>query len=198
MDNDMTKCWYQLNLNVENAISKDWKFPKNDGFWGGIGVWAFKQDIIFNSDWVQYMSEIALPIKSSVVFYRKPNLVDDKAHVDLLGEVGEDAKTTYLGFNWVFGGKGSEMIWYDLPLGERNIQLTPAGNKFLSWQISDLVEVDRCSIRNVPTLVRIDYPHSIKVGDEERWCISARTSLDNLTWDEAVEHLKTKNIIIDR
>jgi hypothetical protein len=78
--------------------------------------------------------------------------------------------------------------------------LAPIGclNKFLSWQISDLVEVDRCSIQDVPTLVRIDYPHSISVGDEARWCISARTSLHDLTWDEAVEQLKIKNIIIDR
>lgn len=194
----MTKCWYQLNLNVENAISKDWKFPETNGFWGGIGIWSFKQDVIFNSDWVQYMSDIALPIKSSVVFYREPNLVDDEAHVDLLGEIGEGEKKTYLGFNWVFGGKGSEMIWYDLPPGEQKIQLTPAGNKFLCWKISDLVEIDRCSIQNIPTLVRIDYPHCISVGGEARWCISARTGLHDLTWDEAVEHLKTKNIIIDR
>lgn len=194
----MTKCWYRLNLNVENAISKDWQFPKKDVFWNEMGIWAFKQNKIFNSDWVQYMSDIALPIKSSVVFYRKPNQIDTGAHVDLLGEIGEDAKTSYLGFNWVFGGKGSEMIWYEPPPGEHKIQLTPAGNKYLDWKRSDLVEVDRCSIQGVPTLVRIDYPHCIEVGDEERWCISARTSLHNLTWDEAVIHLKTKNIIIDR
>jgi hypothetical protein len=194
----MTKCWYHLNLNVENAISKDWQFPKDDGFWGGIGVWTFTKDKIFNSDWVQYMSDIALPIKTSVLFYREPNLVDDKAHVDLLGGEGDDVAKTYLGFNWVFGGKGSEMIWYDLPPGEKKVNLTPAGSRYLSWPISELVEIDRCSIQNIPTLVRVEYPHSISVGNESRWCISARTSLHDLTWDEAVEHLKTKNIIIDR
>jgi len=194
----MTKCWYRLNLNVDNAISKNWQFPKNDGFWEGLGVWAFTHDKIFNSEWVQYMSEIAIPIKSSVVFYRKPNLIDVNAHVDLLGETNENPKTTYFGFNWVFGGKGSEMIWYDLPKGERRIQVTPAGNKFLSWPRTDLIEIDRCSIQNVPTLVRIDYPHCVVVEDDERWCISARTSMHDMTWDEAVEHLKSKNIIIDR
>lgn len=194
----MAKCWYRLNLNVEHAISKDWQFPKIEGLSGGRGIWSFREDKIFNPEWIKYMNDVALPIKSSIVFYREPNLVDIGAHIDLLGEVGEDTTTTYLGFNWVFGGKGSEMIWYDVPPGERNIQITSAGNKFLAWPLTELAEIDRCPIQNVPTLVRVDHPHSISVGNEARWCISARTSMHDMTWDEAVEHLKTKNIIIDR
>jgi len=195
----MRKCWYRLNLNIENAISKDWQFPDPRQFSGYVGVWSFKADKIFETDWVKYMNDVALPINRSVVFYREANLVDTEAHVDLVSEVGAPTQSTHFGFNLVFGGAGSEMIWYDLPPGEKNIKLVPGNNKILSWPIKDLVEIDRCSIMpNEPTLVRTDYPHSLSVGNESRWCISARTSIHDLTWDEAVEHLKTQNIIIDR
>ena len=194
----MAKCWYRLNLDVENAISKDWQFPKGGVEWDGVKHWSFKEDKIFNPEWIKYMNDVALPINRSVVFYRGPNLADSAAHADLVNLDGVSGQRTYLGFNWVFGGAGSEMIWYDLPTADPVIKPTPTTNKILSWPLADLVEIDRCSIQNVPTLVRIDYPHSISVANEERWCVSARTTLYNLTWDEAVEHLKTKNIIIDR
>jgi hypothetical protein len=193
----MANCWYRLNINVDNALSNDWVFPPTDDTWNGIGLWPFEKDKIFSNDWLHTMDNLELPITGSILFYREPNLVDDIAHVDL---VGENAKTVHLGFNWVFGGKGSEMIWYDRPSNwsDRNLELTPDGNKFMAWKISDLVEIDRCSIQNELTLVRVDYPHSIIVGDEERWAISARTSMQEMTWDEAVAHLKEKQVLVDR
>ena len=193
----MKKCWYRLNIDVADALSKDWVFPPTDDTWNGIGLWPFEKDKIFNNDWLQHMDDIGVPITGSILFYREPNLIDDVAHVDL---VGENANVVHFGFNWVFGGSGSEMIWYDRPStwDDRNLELTPDGNKFMAWKIADLTEVDRCSIQNELTLVRVDYPHSIIVGDEERWAISARTSLQDMSWDEVVSHLKEKNVIVDR
>ena len=199
----MSKCWYKLNLNTENAISKDWQFPQFDvrkfSEFNNVGVWSFKSDKIFQDDWLKYMDEMALPINRSIVFYRDSNLVDTEAHIDLVSEVGGPAQSTHFGFNLVFGGAGSEMIWYDMPPGDLNLKVVPGNNKILTWPVKDLVEIDRCSILpNEPTIVRTDIPHSLSVGNEPRWCISARTSMHHLTWDDAIENLIVKNIIIDR
>jgi hypothetical protein len=44
----MTKCWYRLNLNVENAISKDWQFPKKDVFWDEAVIHLKTKNIIID------------------------------------------------------------------------------------------------------------------------------------------------------
>lgn len=191
----MTQCWHHLNLDTTNAIRKDWKFP--DPQYNVYGVWFLWAWDVFEPKWLQAATKLGLEFSSLMLFYRGPYMSTRGAHIDIVEtdplEIG-----TYA-VNWIIGGRGSEMVWYNLPSGELPISYTSAKTAYTYWPTETLTEIDRCAIATQPTLVKIGMPHSIEMGPEERWCISARPRLKTkMEWGELLDHLRKLNLLVER
>lgn len=191
----MKNCWYHLNVDATNAIRDDWNFP--DPQYNVYGVWQLWAHDVFKPEWLEYTANLGLDFGSLMLFYRGPWMSTRGAHIDIA--TVDPLKIGTYGLNWIIGGAGSEMIWYDMPEGELEILYTPARTAYTYWPTENLNVIDRCAIDLKPTLVKVGTPHSITMGPSDRWCISARPKLKkNMEWDEAVEHMKSLNLLIAR
>lgn len=189
----MTHCWYTLNLDIKGAIRKDWKFPNTDLH----GIWRLPAWDVFELEWLKKCFALGLEFSALMLFHRKPFVGTNGAHIDL--NTKDNTQIDTYAVNWILGGAGSQMIWYELPPGDLPVSYTSANTPYTYWPLNELTEIDRCSIRLQPTLVKIDKPHSIEMGPEERWCISARPRLKNrMEWDELLDHLRSLNLLVER
>lgn len=187
-------CWYNLRINVDNCFLDNYKFPTPHGRYG---VWHPRAETVFNRTWLTYMKKIGLPIYSTMIFYRGPYAHTAQAHVD----IGKTDPLTFTNFaiNWCYGGSESKMVWYKMPPEDTPITYTGAKTPYMSWDIPTLEEVERTHLSETVSLVRTGVPHSIEMGQEPRWVFSARCSLvDNFEWDDIVELLRKKNLLIER
>jgi hypothetical protein len=195
----MNKCWYKLNFKIDGALKNPWPLipTRNNGIWNPLS------NSIYNQDWVSYMESIGLSVGShSMVFYRGSKWNTDYAHLDVEDKKNSNNEIKFVSFgiNWVLKGENSSMVWYNMPDGKNKIQYTPANTPYINFKIDTLNEIDRCNIQLEPVLVRVDMPHSISVGNKERWAISVRLKsyLSKMTWDETVEYMRSKNLLIER
>jgi hypothetical protein len=189
-------CWYSLDIDISNALRKDWEWNIPDPNKFDIKIENIR---IFNQDWLDYMQSIGIPVHRTVLFYRNSMFTQTNAHVDLAraGSNGNITRITYA-MNWVLGGKDSEMIWYKLSDENIDVKYTMANTPYAQWPISTLEEIERVNVKNSLTLIRTDVPHSVQVQIEPRWCISARSDIHGYTWQQAVEHFRSKNLLIER
>jgi hypothetical protein len=180
----MKKCWYRLNIDISKAISNDWKFPIPNGI-DDRQIWPIAREEIFSEEWLETMEKIGIPIAIGILFYRRPCLIDDFAHIDL---AGDPAEIVNCGFNWVISGEAGEMIWYDKPQQSGAfVPVNSDGERYLSWPISQLQEIDRCVMeKNQLILIRVDHPHAMINRSSYRWTISARSPVHLTTWDKMV------------
>jgi hypothetical protein len=196
----MNKSWYKLKIDTSNALINPWPLiPKIPNY----GIWIQPKESIFNKEWMDYVESLGLALSSrSMVFYRGPNWNTQYAHLDV--EVYKDSENEIplvcYGVNWVLKGEDSSMVWYDMPDKKYEVLYTEAKTPYINFKIETLNEIDRCNIQLEPVLVRVDIPHSISVGNEERWCISARFKkhIRNMSWDSVVELFRSKNLLIER
>ncbi len=180
------KCWYNINLDISNAIKSNWEWPSpNDRDWG---VWHLPAHKIFNSDWLKSSFLAGIPIKDIMLFYRPSNFFEDSAHVDEPGQIGA--------INWCIGGQGSEMLWYKIPTSAPITAKNAAGTWGSNWPVTILTNLDRGCITSTPTIVRVDVPHTVVMKDDPRWCISARLNISFTTWEQYVGYFESKNLII--
>ena len=182
------KCWYNLNIDISNSLNKDWVFGDN------LYITFPKPYQIFNSIWLTYMESLHLPIKEVAVFYKNKYFHDPFAHID----IGSNRESLLFGLNWVYGGEGSKMIWYNFPENfstEGNIKETPLGGIFCSVNVTDSLKIDERIIDRRPVLVRVNMPHRIEMGSEPRWCVSARLTLPQNNWEDLTKDLLSKNLI---
>lgn len=191
-------CWYKLNVDLTNALRKDFSFPKPSGLYG---IWNPTAASVFNKEWLDYMKSVGLPIYNAMLFYRGPGASTKETHIDI-SKTNPLVLTNY-GINWCIGGKGSNMIWYEKPgdgrIRDEDVSWTPAKTPYITWNYNEVTEVERTHIGNELTLVKTDLPHAILMKDDPRWCISARTTaMDNLEWDKIVELLRLKNLLVER
>jgi hypothetical protein len=187
----MNHCWYKLNIDISNALRSDWKFEsqRND-------MKQFASSDVFNDSWLQQLKYNNLQIDSTIVHFKQRFFRDVEAHIDTSNN---GKKNSCFGFNWVIGGKGSKMIWYNMQENNPGITYTtPAGTPYVAWPIKSLTEIDGCEIQSEPVLIRVDVPHSIIVGDDPRLSISARTNINFMSWSEIVNYLRKKNLLIER
>lgn len=200
----MIKCWYHLNVSTDNFLRKDWEWavlPKEMSIRD-----EHSPENVLNPEWREYTTGLGLEITDMMMFNRPPNHRDVTAHIDVRGSGqrvvrGTDYQKDVVIFalNVVLGGKGSEMIWYNLPPGPKAVFYTAAGTPYVSWPIPFLTEIDRCAIDTRLTMVKIDQPHAIAVAAEPRLCISLRMSnIQFASWDEGVEYMRSKNLLIER
>jgi hypothetical protein len=187
------KCWYNLNIDISNAIRNDWGLRNPEKI--SHVIKHPEPNEIFNLVWLKYMESLQLPIEAVTVFFKK-ELYDDgiSSHVD----IDHNHETTLFGYNWVYGGKGSKMVWYDLPDDfsiQANIKSTTEGGKYCVVNNDNLHQIDECIIGENPVLVRVNLPHSIKMGSDPRLCISARGSMPQNNWEDLTKYLINKNLI---
>jgi hypothetical protein len=192
----VNKNWYILNIDIKNAVNLDFKFEElaqnstnlNKQHWD---MWTYRYDSltqIFTNDWLEYMRSINLEISSALLFYRLPKVHQFEAHIDMPMISGAGLSCP---INWVIGKDTSSMVWYNLPeqYNYSNVELTPSNNKYVSFPISELIEIERHVIGNTPTLVRVDIPHMICLDEYPRWAISARTKVKFDSWENTLKYM---------
>lgn len=189
-----THCWYNLKIDTTDCFSETFKFPEVTGRYG---VWHPLAKDVFNARWLEYASSLGLPIYSVMIFYRGPYAHTAQAHVDV-GKA-EPFCLTNFAINWCYGGENSEMVWYETPKEVTPVTYTSAKTPYMSWDIDKLKEVERVHLGKEAAIVRTGVPHSITMGADPRWVISARCSLlNNFEWDTVLEALRKKNLLIER
>jgi hypothetical protein len=189
-------CWYKLNIETEGCLLPEFKFPEPTGDYG---VWHPLAKDVFKPWWLAYMRKMGLPIYTVMLFYRGPGAGTFHAHIDIAKT--DPFELTPFGINWVYGGKGSNMVWYDLPGDyEKNVHYTAAKTPYVYWNVSELNEIDRTELtEGTVTLVQTSLPHSIEMKDQPRWCFSARSSIpDSQSFENAVKMFKKKNLLVER
>ena len=188
-------CYYKVNIDISNALNPNWRMPLPTG---NYGIWAPRARDIFSQDWLDYTASLGLHFGHALLFYRGPNTTSKEAHVD----TAADSKS-FIGFalNWVIGGRNSHMNWFKMPGLEAATAVKDTTSKvpYTTFQFKDLEYVESCSIFDDITLVRTDIPHSITMGNEKRWCISARMIKGfDMPWHSAVQYFRTKNLLVER
>ena len=190
------KCWYETSINFEDAFNKNWQLPeiKPNEWMNREGIWRARTNQVFSPDWINYTKSLELSLLgTTLLFYRRPFYFAHRAHVDVQPES--------CGINWIIGGRNSQMVWYEKTniTQERDVLTSVASTPYLSWPVNELKEIERTTISNTKiTLCRVDIPHAIVVGDEERWCISMRPSGDKFkTWENTVDFFRNKNLLIE-
>lgn len=131
-----------------------------------------------------------------MLFYKAPLLNSHRAHVDIT-----DANHTTWALNWTLDNDTSSMYWYNTPADDVEKLYPIKDSRYIEWDTRKLTLVDEKQIKNDIVLCRVDIPHSIKVGRQPRWCISARAWLGGEpmpAWDTVVSKLKMMNLIEDR
>jgi hypothetical protein len=186
-------CWYSLNIDFSNALRKDWVWKIPDLKKSNIQS-ECEISRVFNTEWLNYMNSIGVPINHVVFFYR-PSNGDQNAHIDINGS---NNKLINYALNWIIEGQDSEMTWYNLPEKDPEIKYSMANAPYSDWPVSELGEkIDTANIQNYFTLVRTDIPHKIATNEKSRWAISARSPTFN-TWSDAVNYFRSKNLLIER
>jgi hypothetical protein len=193
----VSNCYYQLNIDILDAINKNFKFEEPEYITKTKhGVWGFDGENLiefFNKEWLEYMKSISLEVIAVMIFYRLPQANTNEAHTDLM--YGQE-NYPGIAINWTVGDDDGIMAWYNTPVNAVDVPikiiLPEPGHKYFSWNISELTEIDRHIIGNVPTAVRVDIPHTIIMGDKARWAISIRCKpkTNIFKWDDIIEYIK--------
>ena len=190
-------CWYSLNIDFSNALRKDWVWEIPDLKKTSVQCVNTQLFKMFNSEWLNYMKSIGVPIDYVMLFYRIPKVYSRMAHVDVSGNKNLITYVPYA-INWVIEGQDSEMKWYNLPEEHQNVKYTMANTPYLDWPVYKLNEIDTINSQNSFTLVRTDIPHSVHTNEKSRWSISVRSSSSLFTWEDSVDHFRSKNLLIER
>jgi len=191
----MSRCWYhfqQGTIDPAAAIRPGWKFPADLT----PGIWQIDKPLdVFRAEWLLELSEIiGAKVTFSMLFYRRPWFKHQDAHID----VELSGQSRIFAINWMIGGSGSEMRWYETPAAQAaKLETTSANTKYQAWPTETLTLVDTYVKGTRPILVRTDIPHAIINKAEGRWCFSLRPLLDPepKSWDETVHLFST---LIDR
>jgi len=187
--------WQELTIDVAGAVRKDVVLEDllNNSIYAELpmGVWHFGHtavDQFLSADWIEYMHDIGIPVRTAMIFYRSPGYLHPDAHVDIMTGSGEPAVSA---INWTMDSlDDSEMIWYDIPPIPPVDLVTPAGTIYRDWSLDQIApyESTRKIIGTTPTLVRTGIPHNVETRTRSRWCVSVRyKSLELTSWENTVD-----------
>lgn len=191
----MNKNWYQLNISIDHAVKSNFDYYsliKDSDFlaaydWIQYHIGEDQLTNVFNVDWLSYMKDLDLEVKYAYMFYRRPLRpgLDPNVHVD-----GYQDNPLSIPINWVITPDNNDMVWYELKPDARGVSLLGSiGREHTVWSLEEVIEIDRHCLGNVPTLVRIDMPHSIDIRSP-RCSLSVRTVKKTLGWDQTVDLMK--------
>lgn len=189
-----TNCWYNLNIDITDAFKSDWVWPepKNKSL---LILSESNTQNIFNTRFMDYMSSIDVPVNFALYFNSLSKYKTDFAHIDMT--CNNTTQPWPWAINWVLGGENSELVWYETPIGT-NRHEDVANTPYMPFPIEGLVKIDNCNVLAKAILIRTDVPHAAWVTDDQRWCMSIRSSLKYNTWDSIVTHLRDLNLLIER
>ena len=177
----MINCWVRTDIDITNSLKIDLKdYILSDPCRPGEhalyvaeagGIWTLDPNTLFDPNWIKYIKhDLGLELDIAQIFFRKPYYQHPGAHVD----IAQDLSLYGGGLNWTLDPDDAHMVWYEYPSNEPcfNQRSTTDVNK--EWPLGQLTEVDRYIIGQQPTLVRTDIPHTVDMGANERWLVSAR------------------------
>ena len=206
-NNYSNKCWYELDIDMTEAFQDSWSV--------NIGKLNFRPTYnteIYKPEFMQKLISLGAiidPTELSLVFHRDPYVTDIKAHIDTRRPeyygtpLNFKKRYTVAALNWVTGGEGAKMVWYETPenyegaIDDADPQLPAAYAPYTSWLTYKLKRLDEHAFRPKLTLVRVDVPHAITYGTTHRYCVSTKldNSLDDLSWEQIVEHFHKHKLI---
>jgi hypothetical protein len=187
------KPWYVLDVDVSNAIRPDFDFDQflkqlnGQSFY----LWKFNVDCLENivkKSWLDCMRDLDLDILEIQLFYRAAYATHDYAHVDYIFPKPHAMSAS---LNWCISKDSADMVWYDMPdyIPDQS-NITNAKTVYTEWPLKELNFQSRCRIGNTCTLVRVDVPHHVFMGSDDRWCISARTQKKFNSWSTVIDACK--------
>jgi hypothetical protein len=149
----------------------------------------FKFDTNLISDGIkQWLADKGMSIGCVECFYNPP-YGSTPLHLDNKGE-------DFTRLNWIYGGKGSNMIWFVPKPGIKPVaKSNKVGTGYLGFNPDDVNEVYRQEVIGTPTMVRVSVPHQLINGPEDRWAISVTPLYKGRTiiWEDAVQLLAKHN-----
>ena len=185
----MEHCYYRTILDPTNMYDKNWKYVPTK-------IFDLQLNIVPITDYfIKYLESFGLLFDSTLFFYSKIAL-NCTAHIDMYTTGG----LANPGLNYIIGGKNSLMTWYNTPTYTEKPSLSSAGVIYQEFLVKDLELIDSYELKqNELTLVRVDIPHSVRIGQEPRMCISIRFKpKKHIPWNSHVEMFSAKGLIIPR
>lgn len=140
-----------------------------------------------NSEVHDWLDGLGLRFVTGEYFYTPPNRTLNPHTDDLI-------PNGYTKLNWMVGGEGSTMDWYELkPGASYKIGTTRIGTSYCYADPKDLILTESTSIGQ-PTMVHVGDFHGVRNGPHPRhvFClITKRKDSDSrLQWDEALQIFK--------
>lgn len=200
--------WYRLNWSIDRALQ-----PMFYEFWSQQppNLYVLEPQRVFTDQWLDYLySQWAVEFFNVLVWTRAAEQGELTAHVDKI--YSEDSTVPIISaVNWCLGPDLRPMQWWrvppviDRPYQDSGYSLETTDQGVLTrstcvmenqrkithqqWYCSQLALRDQCIIGSQPTLLRVDQPHSIALGDTARFSISARLLPLNRSWSQTVRDL---------
>lgn len=169
---------YDIDIDDESLVFKEIKMSMNH----------------INDEVHDFFSSLNLEIVTPRYFYSRPPHAYN-LHIDVPIQDNQIVR-----LNWIFGGSGSNMIWYDLKQGcSTSITRNSKNEKIVAVSAGDCIEVARANLTG-PNLVNVGAIHNLVPGTESRHCYSfflrdkkdrlfelENTLIrDRIEWDEAL------------
>jgi len=166
--------------------------------YGSSKSWALSPNSVNDnvSDW---LSSRGLFVHSVLVFYTAP-FGTAFPHIDAPSKI-DTAITNYIKLNWMKGGEGSLMDWYELKpnaslYSDTNYTVEATSSSahlaqgYKVAKLNDMVRTYSATI-GTPSLVNTGRLHGIRNLDEPRYTtcvvVKQKSTLCRLEWDEAIE-----------
>jgi len=118
-----------------------------------------------NPEIKEWLDSLGISVTWIEVFYRRPGNYGG-IHSD--GDKGDCAK-----INWIYGGKGSGMNWYqviDSKALSRKSNFTVVNTGYIPYSVNEVKEVYSAKLTG-PYLLQVGIPHSVFNPHEERYCL---------------------------
>lgn len=147
----------------------------------------------FTPEFLELIDSLNLKITWAEIFYVRPSSIKDyRVHTDSTG--GD-----YIKMNWIFGGRGSKMQWFDIKSGVVKQPVKTVIDSFYFSYNSEEVSLAHGQPVRFPSIVQVGVPHNIYNPVEDRYCVSImfrdKTTDDRITMEEAIQRF-SKYIIL--
>lgn len=180
---------YCVDLNLPFSLFKENVDPiallkSNPRFAGHFNI----SSMLLNKEIIKLFNGLGLTIFLVEVFYRTPNS-SGNIHSDL------DKPGDYSKLNWIFGGEGSIMNWYNTNSNYVSASTNTTAIKSYALYYKDAeVDLIHTQVVGQPSLVQVGIPHKVINSNLERLCVSVvfRYTDTNIrpTFNEALELFK--------
>lgn len=186
---------------------------------GNGGIWTFGKHEIFNESWIKYVQDTIpyIEITGALVFWRAPGYQHPAAHIDVAPKSSPSARDIEYednGFHSTNSSASMDQNDFYPVVSAYNFTLDPQDDSAMTWYepkqhvdtelkkftnavhyddvpLEKLTEVDSVCVGSENlVMVRTNRLHNVRMGQRERWSISARAVMGWSSWEEAVHTLE--------